>query len=105
MNGESKALIQAAMHIKDHAAIIQLVQAAEDPSRFAWEILDLAVEARDEPLVDALLPHLNSVSHSYPLIRAVQRGTASILKKLIRLTEPNLERVMNFEVEMPHFRA
>ncbi|WP_340648713.1 ankyrin repeat domain-containing protein [Pseudoxanthomonas winnipegensis] len=117
MNEESKALIQEAMRVNDHSTITQMVQAADDPSRFAWQILDLAVDAKDEPLVDALLPHLDGVSQSYPIIRAVQRGTASIVKKLISLTEPDLDnsealiraaslgRVAMVEALLPHSDA
>jgi ankyrin repeat protein len=92
MNEESRDFIQAAMHRKNHPAIIQMVHEADDPSRFAWEVVDLAIEAKDEALVDALLPHLDKVSHAYPLIRAVHRGATSMLKKLIPFTEPHQDR-------------
>ncbi len=58
------------------------------PSEFAWEAVSHAISLDREHVIDSLLPKLVPKKTAYPLVYAARRGMASVVQKLIPLSDP-----------------
>ncbi len=68
--------------------VLSLIEMSNMPSEFAWEAVSHAISLDREHVIDSLLPKLVPKKTAYPLVYAARRGMASVVQKLIPLSDP-----------------
>lgn len=68
--------------------VLSLIEMSNIPSEFAWEAVSYAISSEREHVIDSLLPKLVPRKTPYPLAFAAKRGMASVVQKLIPLSDP-----------------
>lgn len=68
--------------------VLSLIEMSNMPSEFAWEAVSHAISLDREHVIDSLLPKLVPKKTAYPLVYAAKRGMASVVQKLIPLSDP-----------------
>ncbi len=80
--------LEKAVQMGDISMVLSLIEMSNMPSEFAWEAVSYAISLDREHVIDSLLPKLVPRTTAYPLVYAAKRGMASVVQKLIPLSNP-----------------
>ncbi|HHA2592910.1 TPA: ankyrin repeat domain-containing protein [Stenotrophomonas maltophilia] len=80
--------LRTAVQAGDISMVLSLIEMSNMPSEFAWEAVSHAISLDREHVIDSLLPKLVPKKTAYPLVYAAKRGMASVVQKLIPLSDP-----------------
>lgn len=80
--------LSTAVQTGDISLVLSLIEMSNMPSEFAWEAVSYAISSEREHIIDSLLPKLVPRKTPYPLAFAAKRGMASVVQKLIPLSDP-----------------
>lgn len=80
--------LSTAVQTGDISMVLSLIEMSNMPSEFAWEAVSYAISSEREHVIDALFHKLVPRKTPYPLAFAAKRGMASVVQKLIPLSDP-----------------
>lgn len=80
--------LEKAVQTGDISMVLSLIDMSNMQSELAWEAVSYAISLDREHVIDSLLPKLVPRTTAYPLVYAAKRGMASVVQKLIPLSNP-----------------